>query len=144
MKKTRTLDNQPRHRISDLPAETSAGMLCNPKNRLTGPVRRALMVSRQIVVEFPRTEPKLEAVRIAARLAALPLEKLGRRLHQSARRASTAKHLLDKTRRPTLRAALMAEHDRQLVVWAYVRSEIAARYNRAQSRMACLPQLPLH
>lgn len=144
MKKTRTLDNQPRHRISDLPAETSAGMLCNPKSRMTGPVRRALMASRQIVVDFPRAEARPKEVRILARCESLSLEKLGRRLKQSARRASTAKHLLDKTRRPALRAALMAEHDRQLVVWAHVRSEIAARYNHAQSRVACLPQLPLH
>lgn len=127
MKKIRTLDNQPRHPVSDLPAETSATMLCNPKSRMTGAVRRALMASRQIVVDFPRAEAKPQEVRITARLAALPLEKLGRRLHQSARRASTAKHLLAKTRRPVLRAAMRAEQDKQLETFQLVRAEIQKR-----------------
>lgn len=96
-KATRVFEKSPKGTtpIGRIPQEISANILSNPKQmRLHGKSRRRLQRNRGLAVPVERTAPKNFAVKIAIKLQRLTLLQLHRRLAQTARRASTVKHLI--------------------------------------------------
>lgn len=78
------------------PLEISATLLCNPKEKLSGSVRRGLMRSRETVLNTPRKEKTERMEKLLRKLAALPLAKLIRRITQGRNHSRRAKSLADK------------------------------------------------
>lgn len=74
------------------PKEISSILLCNPKEKLSGTVRRGLMRSRE-TISVPTKEKTEPMEKLIRKLAALPLAKLIRRITQGRNHARRAESL---------------------------------------------------
>lgn len=123
----KTSDSFPRTQRSHIPRNISARALAtSPK--ITNKQRKHFTAAMEIVVEAPRTEPKLEQEVFCRKLKLLSLVKLYRRAKQCYRRHSTAHHLLAKLAPGSpFRPALEQESARQVYRMSWVDDEIKSR-----------------
>lgn len=99
----------------------------DPKFKMTSKLRRAF---RQNITRnsTPDPEPIAEGIKTARKLASLPLAKVIRRLHQTARRAASARHILNKLAQSSrFRPPLEKEQDRQISIFRQVVAELQHR-----------------
>lgn len=123
--------------VSAIAQKTSARLLSNPKQKMTGNTRRRLKKSRgfnvQPTFQSIRTAHIVPEVKVALKLEALPMVKLIRRLKQAARRASTCKHiLLDLAHDSKFTQGLVAEQIHQLSLCRQISAEISVRNHNTQ------------
>lgn len=122
--------SHPRSDAAETPVlrQIATKILTNPKYKVSAKTRRKLALRRGVVVEVPRIAATHSAVKLALKLSKLPLEKLHRRLAQSARRASTIKEILsDMVPGSQFAAPLETEHINQIGILKQVRAEIISR-----------------
>lgn len=121
--------SHPRTPVSaSVPRQIATKVLTNPKYKVNARTRRKLKARRDVVVEIPRIEATHPAVKLALRLAKLPLAMLYRRLKQSARRAATCKNILAELSKGSQFAPpIEAQHTHQLGVYKQVAAEIKSR-----------------
>jgi len=120
-----------------VPLEMSAKALSDPKLKCSGRYRRSLMRSRERIVLRPTTPATPVAVKMFRRLQGLTLHQLNRRQHQFARRASTAKHLLDKLdNESSFRPPLEASQRANLHFLDQATAEVKVRLNPALKKPA--------
>lgn len=129
----RACRNQPRTPSTDLPLEVCTELLMEKK--MTGPVRRALIRGRELVVVFPRTEPTAEAVKVFNRLSELPIDKVARRRTQAARRFRKLDKLALRATAPRFEAAFRQGAAVQLSVFKQADAEINARLLHATDNL---------
>lgn len=99
----------------------------DPKTKMTSKLRRAFLSNRGKDVSTA-ADAAPEAIKTARKLAALPLAKVIRRLHQTARRAASARYILDKLAKGSkFRPPLEKEQDRQISIFRQVVAELQHR-----------------
>lgn len=98
--------------------------------------RERLHRSRDLIVEFEKADAKPHGAKLLRQLAKLPLARVGRRIRQFARRASTAKHLAAKCAgTSSFRAALRRSQDHELNNLRQAVAEVDARELAVQNRL---------
>lgn len=124
--------------VSPIAQKTSARLLSNPKQKMTGNTRRRLQKSRGVALDYIfqniRTVSLLPEVKVALKLEALPIVKLFRRLHQACRRAATCRYILAKIHPGSkFIASLNAEQTHQLSLCKQISAEITVRNHNTNS-----------
>lgn len=121
---------QPPDRIrrSNVPRELIIATLVDTKQKSTARIRRGLNAALEYLSLRPQTAPIDPAVKMALNLQKLTLRQLIRRRAQSARRAATAKYLLEKMAPGSrFRPPVAAEQTHQLGIFKQVQAEIDVR-----------------
>ena len=114
--------------IEFIPLEVSARVLSNPKQRLTAKSRKRFLRSRANTIAAPTNPAVASPIKFAKRLSRLSLFQLGRERKKAARRAATAKHLLDKlSPNSPFRPPVASEQSKQIYRLAQVMAEIGSR-----------------
>lgn len=111
------------------------------QHKISGPRRRQMMRSREMICVDDYTPQPTEGIHPAARcarkLTELPLVKVLRRQHQFARRSSTAAHLAAKLHNDSpFRPAVVAEANANRGFFGQATAEINARMLACQGRLA--------
>jgi hypothetical protein len=115
-------------RISNVPIAALVHALTDPKQHCGGRNRRVLKAALEYIVLRPQTPAIDPAVKLAVKLEKLTLAKLLRRRSQAARRAATAKYILESlSPNSKFRDGVAAEQTHQLGVWKQVCAEITVR-----------------
>lgn len=115
-------------RVSNVPIPVIVHALTDPKQKCGGRNRRVLKAGLEYLLLRPQTPPMDPAVKMALKLQKLTIHQLIRRLKQSARKAATAKYLLEKmSPLSKFRPGVLAEQTHQLGILKQVKAEIQVR-----------------
>lgn len=121
-----------RQAIISIPLEISTRVLSNPKQKLTAKSRKRFLRSRENVIVAP-TKPAIEGpIKYAKRLTRLSLRQVIREIHKCARRAATAKHVLDDLSKDSLFRANVERA--QAIELHKMKQAIAERDSRIKSK----------
>lgn len=82
--------------LSGFPRAAAVNVLANNEGKQTNPRRKRMRKALSSAIQVPRIQPKDPAIKLTQDLQRMPLSTLIRRIRQSARRASTCKHLAEK------------------------------------------------
>lgn len=120
--------------VGRVPQEISARILSNPKQmRLSGKSRRRLQRLRGLGVVAHTPAPKNFAVKAAVKLTTLTLAQLLRRQIQTARRASTCKHIIAKLSPGSMFAiSIKSQQTHELSLLKQISAEIQSRNHQSK------------
>ncbi len=117
--------------------KSSARMLGSPTQKMNRGQRKILHRSRDFNIVLPTVDTINPAVKFARKLVSLPLAKVLRRQHQSARRASTARHVAAKlSAESPFRVAIEHQHNFHLGRFKQASAEIVARDLAVKGQLA--------
>lgn len=114
--------------VEFIPLEVSTRVLSNPLQRLTAKSRKRFLRSRSNIVSVDGKPAVAEPIKFARRLTRLTLIQLGRERKKAARRAASAKYILDDLSPDSMfRPRVEKEQSAQIYRLAQVMAEIGSR-----------------
>lgn len=123
--------------ISGVSAESAPGLLCDPGVKLGASARRYFKRARYNEVVMPAPVVRPFAVKLAEKLARLPLQRVLRRRSQFAARAAGAKYKMESlSPNSRFRPAIQKYQDANIFAMKQAQAELDARRLHATNQLA--------